>query len=69
MDALKEISRGVDNIKILSIVVEGKFACALIEFKGKNNVTVDMCDAYQILNGKLAEIRPYFDPRPLDNGE
>lgn len=66
---LKEISQGVDDIKALRFVVEGEFACALIEFKSKNDITVDMCDAYRILNGKLAEIRPYFDPRPLDNGE
>lgn len=65
IDALKEISQGVDDINILRFVVEGEFVCALIEFKSKNGVTVDMCDAYRILNGKLAKIRPYFDPRSL----
>jgi len=63
--ALKEISQGVEDIKILRFVVESEFACAIIEFKSKNGVTVDMCDAYRISNGKLAEMRPYFDPRPL----
>jgi hypothetical protein len=65
MDALKEISRGVDNIKILSFLVEGQFACAVIEFKSKKGITVEMCDTYRISNGRLAEMHPYFDPRPL----
>ena len=65
IEALKEISQGVDDIKILRFVVESEFACALIEFKSKNGITVDMCDAYRISNGQLAEMRPYFDPRPL----
>ena len=63
--ALKEISQGVDEIKILRFVVEGEFACAIIEFKNKNGIVVDLCDAYRISNGQLSEIRPYFDPRPL----
>ena len=63
--ALKEISQGVADIKILRFVVEGEFACAIIEFKSKNGVTVEMCDVYRVSDGKLAEMRPYFDPRPL----
>ena len=63
--ALKEISQGVADIIILSFVVEGEFACAIIEFKSKNGVTVEMCDVYRVSDGKLAEMRPYFDPRPL----
>ena len=65
LEALKEISQGIDDIKILRFVIDGGLACTLIEFKSKSGVTVDMCDAYQISNGKLAEMRPYFDPRPL----
>ena len=63
--ALKEISQGVDNIKILRFVVEAEYACALIEYRNKDGIVVEMCDAYRISNGKLAEMRPYFDPRPL----
>jgi len=66
--ALKEISQGVDNIKILRFVVEAEFACALIEFENKNVVTVEMCDTYRISDGKFVELRPYFDPRPLIGG-
>ena len=65
IETLKEISKGVDDIKILRLVIDAEFACALIEFKRKNGVTVDMCDSYRISDGMFAEIRPYFDPRPL----
>ena len=63
--ALKEISKGVADIKILRFVIETEFACTIIEFKNKDGITIEMCDAYQIVDGMLAEIRPYFDPRPL----
>lgn len=63
--ALKEISQGVEDIKILRFVIEAELACAMIEFKTKKGVTVEMCDAYRISNGRLAGMRPYFDPRPL----
>jgi hypothetical protein len=65
IDALKEISKGVEDINILRFVIDGEFACAIIEFKNKNGTTVSMCDTYRISNSKLTEIRPYFDPRPL----
>jgi hypothetical protein len=66
--ALKEISNGVEGIKVLRFVIDDEFACALLEFKAKNGIVVNMCDAYRIYDGKLAEIRPYFDPRPLMGG-
>jgi hypothetical protein len=66
--ALKEISEGVEGIKVLRFVIDDEHACALLEFKTKNGSVVSMCDAYRIYDGKLAEIRPYFDPRPLMGG-
>lgn len=63
--SLKETSKVIEDINILRLVIENEFACAIIEFKTKNGITVDMCDTYRISNGKFAEIRPYFDPRPL----
>ncbi|HSG43288.1 MAG TPA: nuclear transport factor 2 family protein [Anaerolineales bacterium] len=65
INELKEISKGVEDIKILHFVIEAEFACAIIEFKSKSGITVDMCDTYRIIGGKFAEIRPYFDPRTL----
>lgn len=65
IEVLHEISKGVADINILRIVIEAEFACAIIEFKNKSGITVNMCDAYRISNGRLAEMRPYFDPRPL----
>ena len=65
IDTLKEISKGVKDIKILRLVIENEFACAIIEFKNRKGVIVNMCDTYRISDGKLAEICPYFDPRPL----
>lgn len=62
---LKEISKDVADIKILRFVVEAEFACTIIEFKNKAGILVNMCDTYRIANGKIAEIHPYFDPRPL----
>jgi hypothetical protein len=65
IEALKEISKSVEDIKILRFVIEDEFACAIIEFKNRNGVIVNMCDTYRISDGKLAEICPYFDPHPL----
>jgi hypothetical protein len=68
LEALKGISGTVDDIKLLRLVIDGDFACAMIEFVNKDGVRVDMCDSYRIQEGKFIEIRPYFDPRPLMGG-
>lgn len=65
IEALKDISPSVGEIKIRRLVIEDEFACAIIEYKNKDGITVDMCSTHRISNGLLAEIRPYFDPRPL----
>lgn len=63
--SLRGISKGVADIIILRIVIEAEFACAIVEYKNKNGIVVNMCDAYRIVDCKFAEICPYFDPRPL----
>jgi len=53
---------GVNNLRAIE---DGKFVCAVIEFRSKKGVMVEMCDAYRIAGGRFAEVRPYFDPSPL----
>ena len=65
VDALKDISSGIDDIRIVRMVTDKDFACAILEFKSKTGATISMCDTYMISGGKLVEICPYFDPRPL----
>lgn len=65
IDALEDIAESVEDIQILRLVIEGEFACAIILFRNKKGVVLNMCDTHRIVDGRLVEIRPFFYPRPL----
>lgn len=53
------------DVRVKRQVIDDQFACVLADFETKEGIVVQFCEFFRIRNGEIAEIRPYFDPRPL----
>lgn len=53
------------DVRVKRQVIDGQFACVLADFETREGIVVPFCEFFRIVDGKIAEIRPYFDPRPL----
>lgn len=64
-DFLLKVSKGVKDVRVKRQVIDGEFACVIADLETRGGDVVPFCEFFQILDGKIAVIRPYFDPRPL----
>jgi limonene-1,2-epoxide hydrolase len=62
---LLKVSADVKDVRVKRQVIDGDSACVIAELETKGGKVVPFCECFRIVNGKLAEIHPYFDPRPL----
>src|SRR4030095_4299110 len=53
------------DVQVKRQIIDGEFACVLADFETTDGVTVPFCEFFRIKDGEIAEIRPYFDPRPF----
>ena len=53
------------DIRVARQIIDGQFACVLADFETTEGTIVPFCEFFRIRNGEIAEIRPYFDPRPF----
>jgi hypothetical protein len=53
------------DVRVKRQIIDGQFACMLADFETTDGTTVPFCEFFRISDGEIAEIRPYFDPRPL----
>ncbi len=61
---LTEASRQMIGFKVKQQIVDGDHACALFQFTAAGTV-IEGCDYFRVANGGIAEIRAFFDPRPI----
>ncbi|MEP6609965.1 MAG: nuclear transport factor 2 family protein [Burkholderiaceae bacterium] len=64
-DFLLKVSKGVKDVRVKRQVIDGEFACVVADLETREGDVVPFCECFRILDEKIAEIRPYFDPRPL----
>lgn len=64
-DFLRKVSTGVGNIRVKRQIIDGEFACVIADFETKEGTVVPYSEFFRVVDGRIAEIRPYFDPRPL----
>jgi limonene-1,2-epoxide hydrolase len=62
---LAKVSSGVKDVRVKRHVIDGDFACVIADLETKEGDLVPFCEFFRIKDGRIAEIRPYFDPRPL----
>lgn len=53
------------DVRVKRQIIDGQFACVLADFETTEGRVVPFCEFFRIREGQIAEIRPYFDPRPL----
>jgi hypothetical protein len=53
------------DVRVKRQIIDGQFACVLADFEITDGTVVPFCEFFRIVDGEIAEIRPYFDPRPL----
>jgi limonene-1,2-epoxide hydrolase len=62
---LLKVSAGVKDVHVKQRIIDGEFACVIADLQTKEGDVVPFCEFFRIVDGRIAEIRPYFDPRPL----
>jgi hypothetical protein len=70
--ALQEFLAGifplVKETRIQRSFADGEQVCILWEFElSEPPVVIPICEYFHVSNGKLQEVRPFYDPRPLTN--
>jgi hypothetical protein len=68
--ALREFLNGilpiVKDARIHLSFAEGDHVCVLWELETIQPATViPICEYFRVVDGKLKEVRPYYDPRPI----
>jgi ketosteroid isomerase-like protein len=53
------------DVRVKRQIIDGQFACVLPDFETMEGIAVPFCEFFRIRDGEIAEIRPYFDPRPF----
>lgn len=66
-DFLLKVSEGVRDVRVRRQVIDGEYACVIAELETKRGDLIPFCECFQVVDGRSAEIRPYFDPRPRSN--
>ena len=64
-DFLHKVSTGVRDIRVKRQIIDGEFASVIAELETKEGTVVPFSEFFRVVDGRIAEIRPYFDPRPL----
>jgi limonene-1,2-epoxide hydrolase len=64
-DFLRKVSMDVGDIRVRRQIIDGEFASVIAELETKNGIIVPFSEFFRVVDGKIAEIHPYFDPRPL----
>jgi limonene-1,2-epoxide hydrolase len=70
--ALKEFLSGifplVKTARILRSFASGEHVCVMWELETTTPAaTIPICEYFRVEDGRLVEVRPYYDPRPLTN--
>jgi hypothetical protein len=59
------VSAGVGDVRVKRQIIDGEFASVIAELETKEGTVVPFSEFFRVVDGRIAEIRPYFDPRPL----
>ncbi len=54
-----------DRIVVQRTIVEGEFACVMLDYHVPGIPPIPMVDCFRVVDGKVVEILPYFDTKLL----
>ncbi len=55
----------VVEIEILRTVIEAGYACSRTKYRWKGDKITPLGICFRVIEDQIAEIHPYFDPRPI----
>ena len=66
-ELLSNVAAGFKKITAERILVDGDFSCAPFEFEVHEDSVPPIAgvDCFRVVKGKIVEIQPFYDPRPL----
>ena len=64
LDALRGLLPAVRGVTVRDHITDGEFVASRFELETPFG-RIDVFDRFRVVNGMLAEIRPYFDPRVI----
>jgi len=66
-EVLDQMLPVIRDIRIERHIVDGEYVATMFALDTTFGVVL-VCDCYQVVNGQLKEIRPFYDPRPIMEG-
>jgi limonene-1,2-epoxide hydrolase len=67
-EAVKEfltgVLPGIQGVRIHRHIIDGEYVATVLDLETSFGV-IPICDTFRVVNGKLTEIRPFYDPRPI----
>jgi hypothetical protein len=67
IDALRSMLPAVLGLTVRDHIAEGEFVASRFDLDTPFG-PIEAFDRFRVVDGFLAEIRPYFDPRPITTG-
>ena len=64
LEALRGILPAVQGVTVRDHVAEGEYVATRFELQTPFG-PIEVFDRFRVVNGMLAEIRPYYDPRVI----
>jgi hypothetical protein len=58
----------VKDVRVKQHIVEGEYVATLFDFETIYG-TIPAFDCFRVVDGQIAQIRPYFDPRPITEAQ
>ena len=62
---LEQVFSKFDRIVVQRTIVEGEFACVILDYHVPGVPPIPMVDCFRVVEGKVVEILPYFDTKLL----
>jgi hypothetical protein len=54
----------IKDIRVIQHIVEGEYVATIFDFDTTFGV-IPVFDCFRVSDGKLSQIRPFYDPRPI----
>lgn len=66
VDGVRGFSHKIANAEVALAFSDGENVCLIYDLVTKDGARLPTAGHYRIVDGKVAAVRAYFDPRPLD---
>jgi len=66
VDFLSGLFPAIKDIRVKQHIVEGEYVATVFDFDTTFGV-IPVFDCFRVSDGKLIQIRPFYDPRPITN--